>query len=448
MQASLFSFSLWRCFLLSKEHDPHRLCIACRGKSYHPDDRYNECHEWSEKHCRSIAEYAEKLSLQHGRKKERKMKSSSSSFSGFSPSMPVPLEQLSSADSRVITTSSSTAVCAMTFVLASPSVTSAPVTSTPGLLVPEFPRKRRPVTDSKEHELMLANFEDWWASGRSAPRPGPSFASQPLLVTPPVVPVPGLSSALVIPAVAAPSASSRSVASSRSAERLHLLDSPGSHLVLAPPAVPDLSLDNTRSIFRTCQPSEGHLHSRDPSPSRSQSHSRTRHPSGGRLQSRDPLPTLSRSHSQTRHPSRGHQLTRDLSPSRSQSCSRTHRSSDGCQRTWNPSPSCSWFRSQTHHLFGGRQRTQDPFPRRSRSQIHHLSGGHSIILDPSASCSRTRRPSGGHLLQHDPSAAWSRSHHPSGGRFGSRGLCTSRSQSRAPGSPSSERGTSSTTRSS
>ena len=196
-------------FLSSKEHDSHCLCVACRGKSCHPDDCCNECHEWSEEPCKSVSEYAEKLSFQREKKKERKTKSSSSSsFSDFSPSMPGTLEQLSSADSGVVPTSaSSAAVCAITFTVAGPAVTVAPVTSMPVVLDLKHPLKRRRVTDPKEQELMLANFEDWWVSRRSTLRPGSSSASQPLLVTPPVVPVPGPSSVLAIPAAATLSAS-------------------------------------------------------------------------------------------------------------------------------------------------------------------------------------------------------------------------------------------------
>ena len=154
------------------------------------------------KECfRSVAKYAEKLLLQHERKNEQKMKVSSS-FSGFSPSMPVSLEQLSFADLGMITTSaSSSAVCAGWYVchLCAFYVT-------PGLLVPELPQKRRRVTHPRERELMLANFKDWWASRRSMPWSGPSSELQPPLVIPSVVLVSGLSSALAIPAIVAPSA--------------------------------------------------------------------------------------------------------------------------------------------------------------------------------------------------------------------------------------------------
>ena len=99
------------------------------------------------------------------------------------------------------------------FAVAGPAVTSAPVMSMPGLLVAEYPWKRHQVMDPKEREVMLANYEDWWASGRSTPWPGLSSALQPPLLTPPVVPVPGPSSALAVPAAAAPCVSSRSMAS-------------------------------------------------------------------------------------------------------------------------------------------------------------------------------------------------------------------------------------------
>ena len=72
-------------------------------------------------------------------------------------------------------------------------------------------------------------------------------ASQPLLLTPPGVLVPGPSSALVILSVAL---------------LLHFPSqwhSPGSHPVSAPPAVPDPSSDSARSISQTCQLSRGRL---------------------------------------------------------------------------------------------------------------------------------------------------------------------------------------------
>ena len=246
-------------FLPLKEHDLHRLCVTCRGKSCHLDNQRDECYEWYEDHCRMVADYAEKLSLQQERK--RTSSSSLSSFSGFSLSMPVPLERLSSANSGVITTSaSSRAVCAV----AGPSVTTAPVISTPGLLVPDYPWKRRRVTDLKERELMLANFKDWWASRRSTPRPGLSSALQLPVITPPVVPVPIPSSMLAIPVAAASFMSSRSVvSSSRSAMRQQSRHSPIHRPAPAPPAVPNpftgSSWTRSRSSPWTCYPSRGRV---------------------------------------------------------------------------------------------------------------------------------------------------------------------------------------------
>ena len=78
-------------FLPSTENDPHRLFITCHGKSCRSDDLSEECYDWSNDHCNCVANYMAKLSLQLEKKCERKAKASSSSFSGFSLSMPVPL---------------------------------------------------------------------------------------------------------------------------------------------------------------------------------------------------------------------------------------------------------------------------------------------------------------------------------------------------------------------
>ena len=83
------------CFLPSKENDPDRLCVACRGKAYKYDNRCKECHDWSDDRCNRISDYMKTLLLQYEKKRERKAKASSSS-SGFSPSMLVPMGQLPS----------------------------------------------------------------------------------------------------------------------------------------------------------------------------------------------------------------------------------------------------------------------------------------------------------------------------------------------------------------
>ena len=195
-------------FLPSKEHDPHRLWITCRGKSCISDDRCEECYDWPDKLCTRVADYVEKLSLQRERKKERKTKSSSlSSFSSFSPSMPVPLDQLPSPVGSGVVTSfaSSSAVCVVTYAVACPAVTTAPFVPPPSVTPIEPSRTRRHVTDPKKWELMMLEFEDLWASGKSTSRSCPFSASQQQLITPPVmVPAP------VPSAVAAPSAAALS----------------------------------------------------------------------------------------------------------------------------------------------------------------------------------------------------------------------------------------------
>ena len=77
-------------FLPSKENNPQCLCVACCGKICKYDDCCEECHDWSDDRCNHISDYMEKLPLQCERKRKQRAKASSSSFSGFLPSMPVP----------------------------------------------------------------------------------------------------------------------------------------------------------------------------------------------------------------------------------------------------------------------------------------------------------------------------------------------------------------------
>ena len=70
-------------FLPPKDHDPHRLCVTCHGKSCTVDDRCAECTEWSDERCRDVAVYIVKLSAQTVKKKERKARSSSFFFRFF-----------------------------------------------------------------------------------------------------------------------------------------------------------------------------------------------------------------------------------------------------------------------------------------------------------------------------------------------------------------------------
>ena len=134
-------------FLPAKDHNPHRLCVTCRGKSC-IDNWCAEFHEWSEEHCRDVAAYAVKLSVQCEKKKEGKAKSWSSSFYGFSPTMPVPLSQLASTSGVILTSVSSTPVCTATFAVAGPAVLAVP--SPLAVAIVEQPLKRETVMDSAE----------------------------------------------------------------------------------------------------------------------------------------------------------------------------------------------------------------------------------------------------------------------------------------------------------
>ena len=115
----------------------------------------------------------------------RKAKASSSSFSDFLPSMPVPLCQLPSpAGSDVVTTTPSSSVCVVTY-SATTSVISAALFIAPADATPVEPGHKQRHIESLEHAKMLAAFEDFWAARRhSSPCPGPATALP--LVTPPV----------------------------------------------------------------------------------------------------------------------------------------------------------------------------------------------------------------------------------------------------------------------
>ena len=174
-------------FLPRKENDPHRLCVACHGKSCMIDYHCEDCHDWSDDHCKRVSDYMHKLSLQ----RERKTKaSSSSSFSGFLPLMRVPLCRLPSpAGTGVVTTTPLSVVCAVTFSAAAPIVSAAPFVPPVDITSVEPSCKQHRVDSLRKKASMLAVSEDIWASGQSfAPLLGPSSAPQPQLVTPPAVP--------------------------------------------------------------------------------------------------------------------------------------------------------------------------------------------------------------------------------------------------------------------
>ena len=230
--------------LPSKEHDCHRLCVACRDKSCKSDDWCEECHNWLDDHCSRVSDYLEKLLLQQEKKRERKTKSYCS-FSGFSPSMPVPLGQLpSSAGSGVVTsTPSASTSCAVTFSVFGLFVSATLFVPSSDVTLVDPNCKHRRVEGLLEQERMLVAFKDVWASrGSFSPWPGPSSASKTPLVTPSmVVPAPGPS---VVPVtVSATSAAALSNSSHLGAlsaclyEWLHSRHSPGPHSVSVGPGL-------------------------------------------------------------------------------------------------------------------------------------------------------------------------------------------------------------------
>ena len=133
-----------------------------------------------------MGEYLAKLSMQREWKKDRRVKATfSSSFSGFSPVMPVPLCQLSSpCDNIVVISVALSAAFVVNFAASSPVVSSAPFAPPSGGVSGEFSRKRHREDSSSYTEKMemWAVFEKIWAA-HSCPassgcsRSGSSLAS-------------------------------------------------------------------------------------------------------------------------------------------------------------------------------------------------------------------------------------------------------------------------------
>ena len=141
-----FSGKVCNCFLQAKDNDLHRHCTTCRGKTCDIEDRCEDCQDWSDEKCRRVGEYLAKLSAQHEKKHERKGKvySSSSSFLGFFPSMPVPLCNLPSpVCSGIVTTTLSLAACSVTYSAATPIVSAAPFVPLSDVMPLEPSRKWR-----------------------------------------------------------------------------------------------------------------------------------------------------------------------------------------------------------------------------------------------------------------------------------------------------------------
>ena len=149
------------CFLLVTGNNSHRLCTACRGKTYDIEDCCEDCHGWpDEKSCR-VGEYLAKLSAQHEKKRGKKAKVSSSSFSGFSPSMHVPLCNLPSpVCTGVVTAALSSTMFSVTYLAATPVASSAPF-APPLNVMPAEPLCMLCHKDSSEDCLkMLAAVEE------------------------------------------------------------------------------------------------------------------------------------------------------------------------------------------------------------------------------------------------------------------------------------------------
>ena len=114
------------------------LYTSCCGKTCNLVDRCEECHDRSDDCHQRVCEYMAKLSLQWGKKHERK----ASSSSDFSPVMPVPLYQLPSpAGSGVVMTTPSSLVCAMMFLVSVLVVSTAPFVALVDVTPVELDRK-------------------------------------------------------------------------------------------------------------------------------------------------------------------------------------------------------------------------------------------------------------------------------------------------------------------
>ena len=96
-------------------------------------DRCEDCYNWSDEKWHRVGEYLAKLSVQ---REQKRAKAVSSSFSGFSPSMPMPLCQLTFPyDTILITAVVSSSACVVTFSVAAPVVSAAPFAPPNGVVL-------------------------------------------------------------------------------------------------------------------------------------------------------------------------------------------------------------------------------------------------------------------------------------------------------------------------
>ena len=87
-------------FLPARDKEPRLLYSSCRGEECNIDDGCGDYYFWDDDMWQKVNKYHAKLALE----RNAKAASSSSSFSGFTLSMPVPLCNLSfSFDSAVVT---------------------------------------------------------------------------------------------------------------------------------------------------------------------------------------------------------------------------------------------------------------------------------------------------------------------------------------------------------
>ena len=95
--------------------NPHLLCVSCRSEECNIDDKFGDCYNWDDDIWQKVSSYNSKPAIRW----EKKAKAASSfSFSGFSPSVPVPMCELtSSLENIVVTSVPSTVQCLALLIL-------------------------------------------------------------------------------------------------------------------------------------------------------------------------------------------------------------------------------------------------------------------------------------------------------------------------------------------
>ena len=147
--------------------------MSCRAKECNIDDRCSSCHDCDDEMWLQVSSYRSKLALQQ----EKKAKAaSSSSFSGFSPSLPGPLCELSSSMESVIVTSLPiSSSCSVTFSSSSPIVLALLFISPDVTFAGEPSQKRR-----EDLGAILISKEKMWVQFQKCWSEVSSSLSQPL----------------------------------------------------------------------------------------------------------------------------------------------------------------------------------------------------------------------------------------------------------------------------